>query len=376
MDLVTIKDKLLETGEFEDNSYLNDYCELIEKCRQIEYIPSKMNRHHIIPRSYYKYNNMVVDNSDSNIAVLLFKDHILAHYLLYMSSNSLQRYCNAHAVIHLVRQCHLTVENLSEMFSTINLNDCQELYENFKSGLHEVLSNKCSGESNGNCKLKDKNVLEEIKYLLNNSDLTYGEISLVTEAPKRIISMVSNGTHWSCKEDGFISKRVLKYREKHSKYCMECKKEKEQNKIQSQNERLQKKLEKEKKDNDAYLEWLSEPRFCKACGKPMSEYYISKKYGKGIFCSGHCVRSYVASLRDKDFYKNAVKNRRSFAGEGNPNFGKKASEELRKKFSDIYKNNYGVKNSPRFKGMKHTDESKKKTSESMRKYYEKKQKCK
>ena len=339
MDLETIKQRLIETGEFENNTYLYQYCKLIEERSQEEYNPSKMNRHHILPRSYFKYNNLEVDDSDSNIAVLLFKDHILAHYLLYRASNSLQKYCNAHAVIHLVRQKHLTVENLLDEFQQIDLEDCQKLYEDFKSGLHNILVEKCGGSLNGNCKYKDLFVFDEVKRLLDTSELSYDEISIVTELPKDIISAIATGKHWSCIED----------------------------KIQRKQKQLQKKLDEEQE----YQEWLAEPRFCKHCGKQMTQYYISEKYGKGIFCSSKCVYSYVASLRDPEYYKVAMEHRRSFSGENNPNYGKKASEELRRKLSEIYRNSEGVKNSPRFTGKKHTEETKKKISESLKARYEK-----
>lgn len=366
MDLETIKQRLIETGEFENNTYLYQYCKLIEERSQEEYNPSKMNRHHILPRSYFKYNNLEVDDSDSNIAVLLFKDHILAHYLLYRASNSLQKYCNAHAVIHLVRQKHLTVENLLDEFQQIDLEDCQKLYEDFKSGLHNILVEKCGGSLNGNCKYKDLFVFDEVKRLLDTSELSYDEISIVTELPKDIISAIATGKHWSCIEDNFVSKKVQNHRNA-VQYHRQHKDEIEQKKIQRKQKQLQKKLDEEQE----YQEWLAEPRFCKHCGKQMTQYYISEKYGKGIFCSSKCVYSYVASLRDPEYYKVAMEHRRSFSGENNPNYGKKASEELRRKLSEIYRNSEGVKNSPRFTGKKHTEETKKKISESLKARYEK-----
>lgn len=246
MDLAQIRKKLLETEEFKDDEYLQQYCELLINNIANVYDASRMHRHHIIPRSYYKYNNKEVDNSDDNLVNLLFKDHIIAHYLLYMSSSTLiQKYCNAHAVIHLSRQEHLTFDNIVEKFKEIDLEACQKLYEDFKSGLHDILSEKCKGSLNGNCKFDDIDTINEIKYLLNNSELTCSEIALIFQVPINVVKSISSGTHWSCKEDNFVSNRILEYRRVKS-YNKEHRDEIEQKKIESKNKKLQKKIQEEK----------------------------------------------------------------------------------------------------------------------------------
>lgn len=42
----------------------------------------KTQLHHIIPRKYYTYNKLEINNSRENLVNLLYKDHILAHYYL------------------------------------------------------------------------------------------------------------------------------------------------------------------------------------------------------------------------------------------------------------------------------------------------------
>ena len=44
--------------------------------------PIKGHKHHIIPRCWYKMNNLPVDNSDNNLVLLSVKDHIKVHKLL------------------------------------------------------------------------------------------------------------------------------------------------------------------------------------------------------------------------------------------------------------------------------------------------------
>lgn len=79
---MVLKERLLQTELFEDNIYLDRYCDLIETNLKNIYIKNKSQRHHIIPKSYYLYMHKKIDNSINNIINLLYKDHVLAHYYL------------------------------------------------------------------------------------------------------------------------------------------------------------------------------------------------------------------------------------------------------------------------------------------------------
>lgn len=107
---------------------------------------------------------------------------------------------------------------------------------------------------------------------------------------------------------------------------------------------------------------------CIICGKPL-EKFLKSKNGDGLFCSINCSYSFSALKRDKNFYILAMKNRRSYKGQNNPNYGKKASEEIRKKMSESQKLASKNSKSTRFKGHKHSEESKLKTSETLKKKY-------
>lgn len=56
-----------------------------------------------------------------------------------------------------------------------------------------------------------------------------------------------------------------------------------------------------------------------------------------------------------------------FKGEKNPNYGKRATPEQSAHYSTIYKNSPGVKNSSRFEGHTHSEETKKRISDSVKK---------
>lgn len=79
---MSLKETLLSLGCFEDNKYLDFYYNLIENNRHTKKEKFKTQRHHIIPKCYYKENSLELDNSSDNLVNLLYKDHILAHYYL------------------------------------------------------------------------------------------------------------------------------------------------------------------------------------------------------------------------------------------------------------------------------------------------------
>lgn len=77
-----IKEKLLSLGIIDHNDYFEKYVQLIINNVQTEKQTYKTQRHHIIPRCYYKHKKLDVDNSSENLVNLLYRDHILAHYYL------------------------------------------------------------------------------------------------------------------------------------------------------------------------------------------------------------------------------------------------------------------------------------------------------
>lgn len=82
-----MKQKILNTKAFIDNEFLDKYIELIKKNNSRNQEKFKTERHHILPKCYFKYNNLLVDESIENIVNLLYVDHVLAHYYLSKCSN-------------------------------------------------------------------------------------------------------------------------------------------------------------------------------------------------------------------------------------------------------------------------------------------------
>ena len=79
---MNLKETLLKLGIFDDNEYLDKYVALVLNNKDRMYVKHKTNLHHIIPKYYFKYKNICIDNSKENLVNLLYKDHILAHFYL------------------------------------------------------------------------------------------------------------------------------------------------------------------------------------------------------------------------------------------------------------------------------------------------------
>ena len=83
-----LKEDLLNLCMVVDNEWLSKYVDLINSNIETKRIKCVTQRHHVIPKYYFKLNNIKVDNSVENIVNLTYKDHILAHYYLARCSST------------------------------------------------------------------------------------------------------------------------------------------------------------------------------------------------------------------------------------------------------------------------------------------------
>ena len=71
-----LKQKLLNTGLFLDNEYLDEYINLV---LSNNITVGYTEKHHILQRNYFKKSNLPVDNSPDNLITLSYCDHCKAH---------------------------------------------------------------------------------------------------------------------------------------------------------------------------------------------------------------------------------------------------------------------------------------------------------
>ena len=128
-----LKQKLLQTEIFLDNEYLEKYVILIFNNFNTTFKKACTQRHHILPKYYYKELGVEVDNSKNNIVNLYYKDHVLAHYYLANCSKEPFKSKNVLAIKFI-----LNGKSADELFSDSEfLNNLQYLYEESRQVIFE-----------------------------------------------------------------------------------------------------------------------------------------------------------------------------------------------------------------------------------------------
>lgn len=74
-----IRQKLLDTGFIEPNEAFEKYIDIVSNPDKEGYV----ERHHILPASYFRIKKLPIDNTKENFVTLSAYNHILAHYYLY-----------------------------------------------------------------------------------------------------------------------------------------------------------------------------------------------------------------------------------------------------------------------------------------------------
>ena len=336
MQAITLKNNLLQTGIFINNEYLDKYVNLIINPNNNLDQAIIREIHHIIPVSYYKHYSLDINNAASNLQELDIKNHVLAHYYLTLcSATDWFYYGNALCVSLLTKRkfADITEQWINEHLVEINKIKQYRLYLNSK-----LQQGHGIGEENANNKYS-YDLCNQIKFLLTEGQTNKAIIQQLN-VPEYLIKRIRSGIHWSCKEDKFSfsnndTKELLK--------------------------------------NKQIDSWLQTKPVCKNCGKELT-IYIKSKLGDGCFCSKHCIASWSTKLNflnHPDMKQKIIANR-DYSGENNPNYGKKASAETKRKISEAIKNSEGCKKSKRFSGHTHSPESKLKTSKSIKNAHKKK----
>lgn len=179
---IGLKEKLINSDMFIDNIYLDKYIYLILKHINTPNQKNITQKHHILPRYYFKHRNISLDNSKENLVNLPIYDHIRAHYYLY---NCAKEYPEKYSNLYALRRM------LSGKFTDFkiieNLNDaeCLKLYQEYielnrktHSGKTHVTSTETKlkiGNSNkGKCKdYKRLHNSEGVEISISESELPH-----------------------------------------------------------------------------------------------------------------------------------------------------------------------------------------------------------
>lgn len=134
-----IKEALLETEQFLNNEWLDKYVVLVEantatepKVEQTFW--SAVQKHHIIPRCYYEYVGLPINNSQENLVNLTVNDHATAHYYLIKASATGFMRSNMAAALNLIK--HYGAELSNEAAELVSKTSSERMKALCEAGLN------------------------------------------------------------------------------------------------------------------------------------------------------------------------------------------------------------------------------------------------
>lgn len=145
--MINLREQLLELNIVNDNMYLDKYCELCFNNKNTHKQRFKTQLHHIIPKWYFRYNNLVIDNSAGNTINLFYKDHVLAHYYLALCAKD-KKFLSAmiYAINIIIGSKQIKDDIKNDLNSILTaLPKYQELYEISIETKSKNLSQKLKG---------------------------------------------------------------------------------------------------------------------------------------------------------------------------------------------------------------------------------------
>lgn len=135
---MNLKEKLLSLDIFKDNEWLDKYVNLIELNKTRVKEKFKTDLHHIVPRVYYTYNNLDIDNSEQNTINLLHKDHLYAHYYLAKCSKKFLLRSMICCIFLMLNTSTKKLENLTET----DILEWSEIYSDAREDFIKLNINK------------------------------------------------------------------------------------------------------------------------------------------------------------------------------------------------------------------------------------------
>ena len=166
-----LKEKLLNLNIFNNNIYLDKYIELIYN--NIETVKQKniTECHHIIPRLYFRYKKLSIDNSKENLVNLKYCDHVLAHCLLALSFNNE----------------YLVSASIDSIYAVLNSFQIYKTLEDFVKDYEEVKDIlKCNHFISEKQKIKLRQISAASKWYNNGEKETFNRVCPEGWVPGRL----------------------------------------------------------------------------------------------------------------------------------------------------------------------------------------------
>lgn len=132
---------------FIDNEFLQKYCQLIERHTRTAQRARVTHKHHIIPKSWFKLTNNVVNNELNNLVNLPYREHFLAHYFLCLCTEDPFKYANQLALMCLLS---INKKNVVDKQLLYQLPLYNKIYEDYMQKLKSNYRLYEGGVSNDN----------------------------------------------------------------------------------------------------------------------------------------------------------------------------------------------------------------------------------
>lgn len=192
------KKDLLSTKAFIDNTYLIEYLRLINANKETKRERFKTQKHHIIPRSYYKINNLPINNSEINLVNLSLKDHLLAHYYLSLCVTDQYKYALVYAFNYMYNK--LNKNNIQIDIKDIDFTEYEKLYKIFCENQSRKKKGHIPWNKGGGCYTEAQ--------LLNMRNAHLGKKDSEETKKKKSLSSIGTNKGGCYVNNGSISKHI------------------------------------------------------------------------------------------------------------------------------------------------------------------------
>lgn len=106
--MINVYSTLSSLDYFIDNEYLKLYSSLIERNTRTQVRRKQTNKHHIIPKCWFKLKHIPINNELNNLVNLPYREHVLAHYYLCLCTEDPFKYGNELALACLLNRKKLS----------------------------------------------------------------------------------------------------------------------------------------------------------------------------------------------------------------------------------------------------------------------------
>lgn len=132
LEKTLIRQDILDKGLCKENKFFDLYLDLIWENKNTLREKFKTERHHIIPKFYYKQQGVELDNSENNLVNLSYADHIKAHlYLLLAVESIYQRFASfaAHRTLTGHQGFYKSLDEANNLLNILDFESLQEAKE-------------------------------------------------------------------------------------------------------------------------------------------------------------------------------------------------------------------------------------------------------